>query len=221
MFRGRSSKADAVPVHRQWLSIKSKKRYMVSTVFALVAVTGVLMLLYRSNFVVPSQHPATASTDADGWPKSAPNELVDMMKSYEGEIKDGSSNKPGSKLQRTQTQASNLNKVELAFKDSSSTPEVKSSPHKPEGQKSKKPKWRATVDTAQPGTPKGTLGTLTCNGQKVDSEVIYWREVPGDAEYESPVTPHPGLHKVKFMTHQYDQAGMYHMLIAGSAVFTW
>ena len=31
---------------------------------------------------------------------------------------------------------------------------------------------------------RGVKGELTCDGKKVDSEIIYWRNVPGDAEYE-------------------------------------
>lgn len=35
-------------------------------------------------------------------------------------------------------------------------------------------------------------GTLTCKGKQIDSEVIYWKIVPGDKSYESPITPHHG-----------------------------
>ena len=37
-------------------------------------------------------------------------------------------------------------------------------------------------------------GLLYCNGSLVDSEVIYWKIVPGDITYESPITPHHGEH---------------------------
>lgn len=39
---------------------------------------------------------------------------------------------------------------------------------------------------------KERRGTLICNGTKIDSEVIYWKIVPGDDVYESPITPHHG-----------------------------
>ena len=35
-------------------------------------------------------------------------------------------------------------------------------------------------------------GSLVCNGTAIDSEVVYWRVVPGDDTYESPITPHHG-----------------------------
>ena len=43
---------------------------------------------------------------------------------------------------------------------------------------------------------RGELGRLTCGGVDLTgaSEVIYWREVPGDSEFESPITPHHGEH---------------------------
>lgn len=35
-------------------------------------------------------------------------------------------------------------------------------------------------------------GKLTCNGKTLKSEVIYWKEVPGDLEYERyAITPNP------------------------------
>lgn len=37
-------------------------------------------------------------------------------------------------------------------------------------------------------------GKLTCSGSLVDSEVIYWKEVPGDLEYERcAITPNPPI----------------------------
>ncbi|KAJ1460152.1 GDP-fucose protein O-fucosyltransferase-domain-containing protein [Pelagophyceae sp. CCMP2097] len=50
-------------------------------------------------------------------------------------------------------------------------------------------------------------GKLVCDGAAVDSEVIYWRTVPGDAEYEAPTTPHHGHHHEKFLSFEYDQGG--------------
>ena len=37
-------------------------------------------------------------------------------------------------------------------------------------------------------------GDLICKGKKVDSEVIYWKVVEGDDQYESPITPHHNEH---------------------------
>lgn len=54
---------------------------------------------------------------------------------------------------------------------------------------------------------RGVLGKLQCNGKSVASEVIYWRQVPGDAEYESPVTPHHDEHHDKYLTFAYDGGG--------------
>ena len=37
-------------------------------------------------------------------------------------------------------------------------------------------------------------GVLICQGKPVDSEMIYWKIVPGDDSFESPVTPHHSNH---------------------------
>ena len=50
-------------------------------------------------------------------------------------------------------------------------------------------------------------GVLKCGGQERDSEVIYWKIVPGDITYESPITPHHGLHHDRYLTFEYDQGG--------------
>lgn len=50
-------------------------------------------------------------------------------------------------------------------------------------------------------------GLLVCNGTAIDSEVIYWKIVPGDDSYESPITPHHGEHHDRYLTFEYD-AGM-------------
>jgi hypothetical protein len=50
-------------------------------------------------------------------------------------------------------------------------------------------------------------GALTCNGKQIDSEVIYWKVVPGDKTYESPITPHHGQHHDRYLTFEYDQGG--------------
>lgn len=50
-------------------------------------------------------------------------------------------------------------------------------------------------------------GTLICNGERVDSEIIYWQNVPGDDVYESPITPHHGIHHDRYLTFEYDQGG--------------
>jgi len=55
--------------------------------------------------------------------------------------------------------------------------------------------------------PGERRGDLVCNGSKVDSEVIYWRVVPGDAQYESPITPHHAAHDDKYITFEYDAGG--------------
>jgi hypothetical protein len=50
-------------------------------------------------------------------------------------------------------------------------------------------------------------GKLVCNGEDTPSEVIYWREVPGDLEYEAPTTPHHADHDKKYLTFEYDLGG--------------
>lgn len=50
-------------------------------------------------------------------------------------------------------------------------------------------------------------GLLQCNGSYVDSEVIYWRIVPGDITYESPITPHHGEHHDRYLSFTYDAGG--------------
>ena len=50
-------------------------------------------------------------------------------------------------------------------------------------------------------------GKLVCNGQERDSEVIYWKHVPGDLHYESPITPHHADHHDKYITFEYDNGG--------------
>lgn len=61
--------------------------------------------------------------------------------------------------------------------------------------------------SAAVGSSKGKRGELVCDGKKVDSEIIYWRDVPGDAEYESPITTHHGEHDDRYITYEYDQGG--------------
>lgn len=50
-------------------------------------------------------------------------------------------------------------------------------------------------------------GILTCNGKQVDSEVIYWKIVPGDDNYESPITPHHENHHDRYLSFEYDNGG--------------
>jgi hypothetical protein len=50
-------------------------------------------------------------------------------------------------------------------------------------------------------------GLLQCNGKLVDSEVIYWKIVPGDSKFESPITPHHGLHHDRYLSYEYDEGG--------------
>ena len=64
----------------------------------------------------------------------------------------------------------------------------------------------AISDQMKSGDPE-QRGVMICNGKQVDSEVIYWRVVPGDAHYESPITPHHGLHHDRYLSFEYDQGG--------------
>ena len=48
---------------------------------------------------------------------------------------------------------------------------------------------------------------MICNGKQVDSEIIYWKIVPGDAHYESPITPHHANHHDRYLSFEYDQGG--------------
>lgn len=50
-------------------------------------------------------------------------------------------------------------------------------------------------------------GKLVCDGKEVDSEVIYWKEIDSDSDYESPITPHHGLHHDRYISFEYDQGG--------------
>jgi hypothetical protein len=50
-------------------------------------------------------------------------------------------------------------------------------------------------------------GKLVCNGKETESEVIYWKRVPGDISYESPITPHHANHHDAYLTFEYDQGG--------------
>ena len=50
-------------------------------------------------------------------------------------------------------------------------------------------------------------GRLVCGGEAVEHEVVYWKEVPGDLEYESPITPHHADHDAKYLTFEYDHGG--------------
>lgn len=50
-------------------------------------------------------------------------------------------------------------------------------------------------------------GLLKCNGEYIDSEIIYWKRVKGDRHYESPITPHHDNHHDKYLTFEYDHGG--------------
>ena len=69
----------------------------------------------------------------------------------------------------------------------------------------------APGDNAVPPSVKrrrGSKGTLSCSGIVVDSEVIYWRVVPGDSAYKSPIMPlHDDKEGKKFLTFRYDMGG--------------
>ena len=59
--------------------------------------------------------------------------------------------------------------------------------------------------------PSGQLpqkrGLLICDGKALDSEVVYWKDVEGDKEFESPISPHHGNHDDRYLTYEYDQGG--------------
>lgn len=55
--------------------------------------------------------------------------------------------------------------------------------------------------------PKEKKGLLKCNGSYVDSEIIYWKIVPGDRSFESPITPHHADHHDKYLSFEYDAGG--------------
>jgi hypothetical protein len=50
-------------------------------------------------------------------------------------------------------------------------------------------------------------GILICNGQEVNSEIIYWKDVPGDDVFESPITPHHAEHNDRYLSFEYDNGG--------------
>jgi hypothetical protein len=50
-------------------------------------------------------------------------------------------------------------------------------------------------------------GLLLCNDMSIDSEVIYWKRIPGDIEFESHLSPHHDEHDNKFLTFSLDHAG--------------
>ena len=56
-------------------------------------------------------------------------------------------------------------------------------------------------------TKNGSRGQLHCGGRRVDSEVIYWKDIPEDREFESPITPHHEEHDRKYITFEYDHGG--------------
>ena len=58
------------------------------------------------------------------------------------------------------------------------------------------------------------VGTLMCNGKDTKSEVIYWKIVPGDDEFESPITPHHDNHHDRYLTFEYDNGGWNNMRMA-------
>jgi hypothetical protein len=62
-------------------------------------------------------------------------------------------------------------------------------------------------------------GVLMCEGKRVSSEVIYWKIVDGDAEYESPISPHHGQHGDRYLTFQFDGAGMNNFRMAMESIF--
>eukprot|EP00955_Chlamydomonas_euryale_P044440 352891-Chlamydomonas_euryale.AAC.9 len=63
------------------------------------------------------------------------------------------------------------------------------------------------------GTPRQTLGLLFCNGSRVHSEVIYWRQVYADLEYISPIAPKTSRMQHQYITFDWDRAGMFNVLM--------
>ena len=39
--------------------------------------------------------------------------------------------------------------------------------------------------------------------------MIYWKVVPGDIDFESPITPHHDEHHERYLTFEYDHGGWY------------
>jgi hypothetical protein len=66
---------------------------------------------------------------------------------------------------------------------------------------------QSSSSSSVPSEPDEKLGLLKCNGQYIDSEVIYWKIVPGDDTYESPITPHHGQHHDRYLSYEYDEGG--------------
>lgn len=62
-------------------------------------------------------------------------------------------------------------------------------------------------DMKQMGSTAAQRGLLFCDGKQVDSEIIYWKRVPDDDTYESPITPHHKDHSEKYITFEYDHGG--------------
>jgi len=67
--------------------------------------------------------------------------------------------------------------------------------------------WLASQQQRLEMKRRGEKGNLVCNGRRVKSEVIYWREKPGDRVFESPVTPHHMNHDTKYLVFEYDHGG--------------
>jgi hypothetical protein len=57
------------------------------------------------------------------------------------------------------------------------------------------------------GNAPEQIGLLKCGGKYIDSEVIYWKIVPGDDTCESPITPHHGMHHDRYLSYEYDEGG--------------
>ena len=67
-------------------------------------------------------------------------------------------------------------------------------------------KFNVTSILKSKAKEESKTGTLFCNGRRVDSEVVYWKSVPGDADYESPYRRKYVKNK-KFLTFKYDPSG--------------
>lgn len=78
-----------------------------------------------------------------------------------------------------------------------------------------KPKARDQQQQQQQRSPSDMAdekpGQLICNGKRRVTEIVYWKNISSDALYESPVTPHHGVHHDKYLTFEYDNGGWNNM----------
>ena len=75
------------------------------------------------------------------------------------------------------------------------------------GMKSPQSQPQSITSANEKDTEVERKGLLKCDGKYIDSEIIYWKIVPGDDAYESPITPHHDLHHDRYLTYEYDEGG--------------